>query len=355
MVFTRCNRSSRGSDYNYSLIGTSKQREAEPEQSLASTKKRAYESLPSDTVAKRPKLSNHTDDDAQREGNRFHDFLKSRPQIASMNKAQSSRDQKSIATESPTTGQQSANEGEEIVLNTDFEGNQAAWQHHESVVEFLRRLPVAEPATARVGPWLWVGSRTCKQKCKRSGNVEQFLESAAPLLGGFLERRATVEQQNPGKAVGTITRKMGPYRDQLQVDLLNAATRIGLTCGKWMLFPQPDDLPRVWRLVAEATAEGKLGMTSKVGTFQPESVSKGTVICVYTYDFSDLEDVGRVLQSLVDQSILRTGAKVYYKCDAYTYLHINSGNEYRLQASLYSSEDVLQGKVKYADGVISRL
>ena len=33
---------------------------------------------------------------------------------------------------------------------------------------------------------------------------------------------------------------------------------------------------------------------------------------------------------------------IYYKCDAYTYLEINSGNEYKLKASMYSSKDLLK-------------
>ena len=46
---------------------------------------------------------------------------------------------------------------------------------------------------------------------------------------------------------------------------------------------------------------------------------------------------------------------IYYKCDAYTYLGINSGNDYKLRASLYSSEEILNGQVKYKDGAIIRL
>ena len=156
-------------------------------------------------------------------------------------------------------------------------------QQHETILEFLRRLPVGNPATAEIGPWLWVRCPKELQDRGRPGNVEAFMQTAEPLLDRLLKKRKTFEQQNPGKAVGTITRKMGPYRDQLEIDLLNTATKHGLTSSKWLLFPVSDDLPLVWRLVAEATAAGKLGPCSKVGTWEPDHVTKPTVIvCTLT-------------------------------------------------------------------------
>lgn len=279
------------------------------------------------------------------------DFLKSRLQIAAMDAARGTHQ----PTETTVTGQTAAGEADDLVLNTQFEGNSAAWQHGETIIEFLRRLPVAEPATSRVGPWLWVGSKMVKKHRTGPESISAFENDAVPLLDALVQQRSIIEQQNSGKAVSTITRKMGPYRDQLQIDLLNTATKHGVTCGKWMLFPKSDDLPRAWRLVAEATADGKLGPTSKVGTYEPENITKGTLICVYTYDFSDIADVKRILCTLFDLSIVKGGMRIYYKCDAYTYLNISSENGYKLRASLYTSDEVLNDKVKYADGVISRL
>lgn len=323
------------------------------ESSIPDPCRRPADSLPSSLPAKRQKLSSA--DPQPYSGEEKEDALnslKSRPQILAINSAQD-RCPKATAT-----SQQPVLEADTLVLNTNFEGHSAAWQHNETVLDFLRRLPVADPATARIGPWLWVGSHTVKQQWVRSEAAESIAsltENARPLFDTFMQQRSITECQNPEKAVGTITRKMGPYRDKLQVDLLNAATSARVTCGKWMIFPKPDDLPRVWRLVAEATSEGKLGPTSKVGTYEPENLTKGTLICVYTYDFSDLADVKRVLAALFDLNIIRGGSRIYYKCDAYTHLNISSNNEYKLPASLYSSEDVLHDKVKYTDGVILKL
>jgi hypothetical protein len=95
-----------------------------------------------------------------------------------------------------------------------------------------------------------------------------------------------------------------------------------------MLFPSDDDYPRYWRLVAEATAEGKLGITSKAAT--PSPIDPVNLICVYTYDFTDMEDVQRVLESLIDLGLCqRDGKAIFYKCDAYTYLGIKSDNKFK--------------------------
>ena len=122
-----------------------------------------------------------------------------------------------------------------------------------------------------------------------------------------------------------------------------------------MLFPAPEDYPRCWRLVVEATSEGKLGLTSKAATFDP--VNPIGLICVYTYDFTDTDDVRRVLEGLVNLGLCRADAKpIYYKCDAYTYLDIKSDNTYKLRASLFSSKEILEGEAKAGqEGPVARL
>lgn len=294
-------------------------------------------------------------------------FLKSRPQIAAMNNTRPnvlpvviSKPLQSAEAAPARVEESNPAQSKAKVSGTNkftaFDPESDSWeQQHETILQFLRRLPVGEPDTARVGPWLWVQCPRELQTFRRQDDLVAFMDTTEPLLDGLSRQRVIIEQQNPGKAVGTITRKMNPYRDQLQVDLLNAATKRGVTSGKWMLFPKLDDLPRVWRQVAEATSEGKLGPTSKVGTWEPDSPTKGTLICVYTKDFSELADVKRVLDSLHDLNIVSKGVTIYYKCDAYTHLEIMSGNKYKLQPSLYSSEEVRNDKVKYKDGTILRL
>ena len=257
---------------------------------------------------------------------------------------------------------QNAN-GEEAadLLHSDrFKSHPAAWQQTETIYEFLKRLPVADRNTANVGPWLWVSNpriRRTVQKHQEKGDVEAFVKLGGELLHTFRKRRTQTEDENPGKPAATITRKMGPYRDHLKADLLSTAVQTGTTCGKWMLFPHVNDLPRVWRMVAEATSEGKLGSVSKVGTYDPFDSKDQTLICVYTYNFADMDDVARVLNELLDLDLCaKDGRTIYYKCDAYTYLGITSDNSYKLRASLFSSNELFrnEGKVR-KEGPVSRL
>ncbi len=211
-------------------------------------------------------------------------------------------------------------EAVEMVDSNCFEGDPSAWQQkNETILEFLRRAPVGNPASAILGPWLWVGCpwipATWMARMQKT-DVPAFTEAGEALLHAHEVQKVNLEQADPKAAPATITRRLGPYREQLEDDLLTLAVKTGTTYGKWMLFPD------VWGLVAEATAAGKLGPTSKAAT------SPGNLICVYTYAFEDNDDVRRVLEALHDLGVCsRDGKPIYYKCDAYTYLGLDSNNK----------------------------
>ena len=109
-----------------------------------------------------------------------------------------------------------------------------------------------------------------------------------------------------------------------------------------MLFPRLNDASRYWYKIAEATIDNRLGIGAKISTGLGEAREE-RLICIYTKDFSDMDDVRRVLDGLVELDFVSSNNPrgIYYKPDAYTYLDISSGNEYGLPASLYSSRDLL--------------
>lgn len=149
------------------------------------------------------------------------------------------------------------------------------------------------------------------------------------LLEAFFAQKVKIESSKPDAPPGTITRLMRPYREQLEDDLVTLAVKTATTCVKWMLFPGPDGSPRYWRVLAQTTAEGRLGPTSKVATLDPTETY--ALICVYTYDFTDEDDMRRVLEEILDLGLCQADTKpIYYKCDAYTYLGIKSDNEYKI-------------------------
>ena len=64
--------------------------------------------------------------------------------------------------------------------------------------------------------------------------------------------------------------------------------------GKWMLFIPADRIDDTWTSIKEETELGHLGIQAKVGTAKqnPNATSSGAkLICVYTGDCRDIEDV----------------------------------------------------------------
>lgn len=83
--------------------------------------------------------------------------------------------------------------------------------------------------------------------------------------------------------------------------------------GKWLVFIPTEQVDEVWATIKQATEEGKLGSSSKVATAASNHYdSRERVICVYTYDWTDAEDVRRVRAELRKLGITR---KIAYKSD----------------------------------------
>jgi len=77
----------------------------------------------------------------------------------------------------------------------------------------------------------------------------------------------------------------------------------GQASGKWLVFVHKDQVNEAWDKIRKATEDGLLGDKSKCATAKenPNALnSDEKVICVYTNDYLDKEDVFRVLKSLRD-------------------------------------------------------
>ena len=89
--------------------------------------------------------------------------------------------------------------------------------------------------------------------------------------------------------------------------------------GKWLVFVSKDRIDDLWGLVRQATEDGRLGASAKVSTVKPNpnasNPDKG-VICVYTYDWRDRQDVERVRAEL---RALGVTWKIPYKADEETF------------------------------------
>lgn len=127
-----------------------------------------------------------------------------------------------------------------------------------------------------------------------------------------------------------------------------------------MIFCETDEVDTIWTTVARATASNELGIAAKVAT-RGYDTREPRLVCIYTKDFTDMDDVARIVSKMRDLGLINMrGKPIYYKCgksltcynqclylyrlDAYTYLGLNSGNEYNIKASLYNSADVLKAR-----------
>ena len=89
--------------------------------------------------------------------------------------------------------------------------------------------------------------------------------------------------------------------------------------GKWLIFVPFAQVDGVWATIKTATEEGKLGEGAKVATAKPNPRAKDAsakVICVYTYDWTDEDDVRRIRQELRALGITQ---KIPYKADQDTF------------------------------------
>jgi hypothetical protein len=88
--------------------------------------------------------------------------------------------------------------------------------------------------------------------------------------------------------------------------------------GKWLVFVKRGEANALWDAIARATTERRLGPSAKCGTAKPNPNSTDqskTVICVYTPDFNDQEDVMRVRDGLRKLGVTW---RIPYKLDSVT-------------------------------------
>ena len=83
--------------------------------------------------------------------------------------------------------------------------------------------------------------------------------------------------------------------------------------GKWLIFVGSHNLSRIWNKIKIAVEGGKLGGLAKAPRHSSRGQSSSIgVICVYTYDWTDCQDVKRIREELRKIGIIR---KISYKTD----------------------------------------
>ncbi len=119
-----------------------------------------------------------------------------------------------------------------------------------------------------------------------------------------------------------LTLDKGRYKVPLTVEAIdNLARKNGILGGKWLIYRSRGEIDSSWLTVARATFGETLGIGAKVSTAE-EDTAKRHVICIYTQNYLDLDDVERVRGLLRDMGFTES---LCYKPDIYTYLDIYSG------------------------------
>ncbi|KAM5352106.1 hypothetical protein ACJ41O_004829 [Fusarium nematophilum] len=243
-------------------------------------------------------------------------------------------------------------------LHNPYAGVHYAWQLTETVDEFLARLPPQTTDITEDTPWIFICNpyiprveKSMAQNQLSKGNEDEAPEEegsrTALVVEGGMERLELFKKfiegtKKSGNVLSTQERAINKERKKASEDILMLAHAAKVRAGKWMLFCPPAEVNDVWAIVAKATANNELGIAAKVA---PRPVNddfrKDRLICVYTTDFADRADVGRVLQKLRELRLVEArGRPIYYKPDAYTYIGISSGNTWGLKASMYSSTEL---------------
>ncbi len=104
--------------------------------------------------------------------------------------------------------------------------------------------------------------------------------------------------------------------------------------GKWMLFINPRWVNQVWGKIKSGIAKGEL-WDAKVTTNNPGRLH---AIMIYTKDYTDLEDVIRVLDYIERTRLKPRHINIRYKADWQTRAGIYSGGKQK--PSIYASETV---------------
>ncbi|KAI4650973.1 hypothetical protein J4E93_003331 [Alternaria ventricosa] len=227
-----------------------------------------------------------------------------------------------------------------LELFNPLEGQDDAWQLGEPVDDFVRRLP---PYTTSIStcPWIRAANPYRNPRDKSpSPRVQDFTSRGTELLQQSLQTRRNIQKEGAKGPRGMVTKQLLQESKALQERISDLAKDTHVMSGKWMLFPKAVEVARVWKQVVANVIDNRLGCTCKVAT---DDGKDERLICVYTNDFLDADDVLRVLHELETMGLINVGRTIYYKPDAYTYLDLRreTAAEYGLQASLYNSRTLL--------------
>lgn len=277
---------------------------------------------------------------------------------------------------SPHSPSSSAAAAAATKLHNPYEGKPScAKQLNETIDVFLSRLPPATTDVAPDCPWIYVANPFIPREdrggeeapAEFGAQLGKFVEGGEARLEMFGDLLREVQEKTAGSSQSgrgsggpsktAVNREVAKQREGCVNDILMLAKVLKVRTGKvsfrqitvslslsvllflscrhtaqrsppsplyllielnlkWMLFIEPAFVNEVWATVARATVKNELGIAAKVAPRAEKGSPKERLVCIYTYDFSDRDDIARVLGRMKQLDLVRTGPgrkPIYYK------------------------------------------
>jgi len=100
-------------------------------------------------------------------------------------------------------------------------------------------------------------------------------------------------------------RQKTQFRKEARDEIIRTAIAHNDTAGKWILCPFAEKADEIWEKITYATTLRDLTHHAKIATTNMDKPPAVYPICIYVTDFSDKEEVKRVLSKLQELGIAR--------------------------------------------------
>ncbi|KAK3355564.1 hypothetical protein B0H65DRAFT_51824 [Neurospora tetraspora] len=229
-------------------------------------------------------------------------------------------------------------------------------QPGEPVADFLKRLPpVPGPKMGgkndRFVPRWYVVENPVREAYFARGYLDHGKAHEPHRFGIWIAnlRNAYMtffEQVAYKRSIGRMSEER--YREELREFIARKARQFKLTRGEWVIPVPTSEATKVWSEIAQATGLNILGTSARIATSSSIDYPDHRLIAVQTVDFSDHEDVERILRRLegmgiVDRTITQP---IHYQTEAYYFLGIGPNNVHNLPTAFYTSDQFFNEELR---------
>ncbi|KAI8895128.1 hypothetical protein BC833DRAFT_602332 [Globomyces pollinis-pini] len=196
----------------------------------------------------------------------------------------------------------------------------------DTINEYLNQYqPTSCPYTIQVD------SQTHPHNRNPNTSLEPFIDAASEYIN------TTVNDTIIEWKHGIYKRKKSDIGMEASQHIIELAIEYKVTEGKWMLDISPNQVDTIWNILALATYQSILGPKITV-TYLPSR--RIYHIDIYTVDFTDIDDVDRVLKEVRRLGLEEWGLRpLGYKPCCFSMLGIRFGNVWGIDTILYRQNE----------------